>query len=119
MKKVLIAEDEAVLCGMLRTILQRQGYDVRAVHGGEDAVRVADVFEPDMLVMDIYLDDMLNGIEAARRIRTSRQVPVIYITGIADSALLREAAGTEQSMVLHKPFGRKEFLSNIDCMLAV
>jgi CheY-like chemotaxis protein len=92
LRRVLILDDEQVIANTLALILNRSGFEARAVYSGETAVEVAKVLIPDFLVSDVLMDGM-TGIEAA--IRISTMVPsckVILFSGQAATADLLERA---------------------------
>jgi len=101
--KIMVVEDEGVIALGLQRKLEEWGYTVEPiVSSGEKAVRESFRIRPDLIIMDIGVKGKLNGIGAARRIRSLR-IPVIYITGQDDEHILREAAKTVPYALLKKP----------------
>lgn len=83
--EILIVEDDKVLSLLLQKMISEMGYNVKdAVSKGTDAVEKALSDDIDLILMDIMLEDDIDGIEAYRRIRQDKDVPVIYITGNSD-----------------------------------
>ena len=102
--QVLIVEDEAIVSMDLRYKLEALGYSVPAeIRSGEEAVAVASQMRPDMVLMDIGLSGDMDGIDAAARIRSQFEVPVVYLTAYADEATLERAKFTEPYGYLLKP----------------
>ena len=66
--RVLIADDDRDGALMLQVLLQSEGYEVRAVHGGQEALDAARAFRPDVVLLDIGMPK-ITGYEAARRLR--------------------------------------------------
>jgi CheY-like chemotaxis protein len=66
--RVLIADDDRDGALMLGMLLQSEGYDVRTVHGGQEALEAAREFKPDVVLLDIGMPK-ITGYEAARRLR--------------------------------------------------
>jgi CheY-like chemotaxis protein len=66
--KVLIADDEQVIADTLAAILDHEGFEARAAYSSAQALEIARVFRPDLLISDVIMEDM-NGIEAAVRIK--------------------------------------------------
>jgi two-component system, NtrC family, response regulator AtoC len=115
---VLIVEDEIVLAMELEEKLTEMGYSVVArVTSGEDALESAERLKPDLILMDIRLDDELDGIDAARLIRTKQHVPIVYLTAYADSKTLQRAKLTEPFGYLVKPYSERELHITIDMAL--
>jgi CheY-like chemotaxis protein/nitrogen-specific signal transduction histidine kinase len=80
--RVLVAEDHPDAAEMMRLMLTFKGHDVRVADDGEQAVAIADVFEPRIAFLDLGMPKM-DGYEAARRIRArlGRRVMLIALTG--------------------------------------
>src|SRR6185503_6789145 len=66
--RVLIADDDRDGAMTLATLLQLEGYDVRTVHGGQEALDAAREFKPHAILLDIGMPK-ITGYEAARRLR--------------------------------------------------
>ncbi|PKL37437.1 MAG: hypothetical protein CVV44_13880 [Spirochaetae bacterium HGW-Spirochaetae-1] len=84
-KTLLLVDDEAVLVLSLKSILEQHGYRVIFALTGEDAVGLARS-EPqiDLVLMDIELGAEMDGIEAAKRILSFRELPVLFLSGYMD-----------------------------------
>lgn len=81
-KQIFIVEDDPELSVMLTTYFHSQAYDVRSAAYGEEAVRNILEVVPDLVLLDIRLDD-IDGYEVCRRLRSNRRtqnVPVIFLT---------------------------------------
>lgn len=83
MTKVLLADDDAELSGMLAEYLEREGFSVTAVHDGESAARLAVSGAHEIVVLDVMMP-RVDGVEALRRIRQASRVPVIMLTARGD-----------------------------------
>jgi CheY-like chemotaxis protein len=66
--RVLIADDDLDGARILSTLLQLEGYEVRTVHGGQEALDAAREFRPEVVLLDIGMPK-ITGYEAARRLR--------------------------------------------------
>jgi chemotaxis response regulator CheB len=106
---VLIVEDERIVALNLEKRLEELGYHVCASVGtGEDAVRVAGLTEPDVVLMDIRLPGDIDGTQAARTIWDRYQVPVIYVTAYADEETLEKVRTTQAYGYVVKPLNPAE-----------
>ena len=105
--RILIVEDERITAEDMKDALESIGYKISAmVHSGEDAVKKAEEFRPDLVLMDIMLEGEMDGIEAAEQIRERFGIPVIYLTAYSDSSTVQRAKITEPSgFILKEPFG--------------
>ena len=117
--RILIAEDEMVVALDLANRLRRLGYDVCGiVPSGEHVVRQMDELRPDLVLMDIFLQGDLDGIEAAEQVRMAHDVPIIYLTADTDETTLRRAQLTHPASYLLKPFKERELQICIEMALA-
>ena len=83
--RILIVEDEFMIAMSLESELTEAGYDIiKIVNSGEKAVEISRIESPDVILMDIGLADKMDGIEAARQIRSFSQIPIIFMTGYSD-----------------------------------
>ena len=83
MARVLLVDDDIELTGLLREYLERDGFEVAAVHDGESGIQAALTGGHDIVVLDVMLP-RLNGIETLRRIREQSRVPVLMLTARGD-----------------------------------
>jgi DNA-binding NtrC family response regulator len=92
LRRVLILDDEQIIANTLALILNRSGFEARAVYNGEAAIEAARELSPDVLISDVIMQGM-TGIDAA--IRISEIVPhcrVILFSGQAATSHLLERA---------------------------
>jgi len=101
---ILIVEDEIIFAADLKGTLESYGYIVDSVVTGEAAIAHAKEQRPDLVVMDILLGGKIDGIQAAEMIRTTCNIPVIYLTAYADDTILNRARITEPYGYILKPF---------------
>ena len=116
--RILIVEDEPVVALDLRTRLTRMGYIVsETVARGEDALECARTLRPNLILMDIRLRGVMDGISAAEGIRKRYGLPVIYLTAHADEATVDRARITEPFGYILKPFDERELRTVIEMAL--
>lgn len=105
---ILVVEDQRAVAGALRMRLRGLGYDVVGIaKDGNEAIEQARKLRPDLILMDIRLGDGIDGIEAAHRIRTQYDIPVVYVSAYADRDLLDRASATHPAGFINKPFTTK------------
>src|SRR5918911_217723 len=107
---LLVVDDMVDNLVVISLNLQQQGYRVVTAANGEEAIRVASLSQPDLILMDIGMPE-LDGLEATRRIRASEQlrtVPVIAVTAFSTDGFRRAAydVGFEGYMVKPIDFAR-------------
>ena len=117
-KNILIVEDERIVAEDIKTSLNRLGYNVLAiVSSGKDAISKALELKPDLVLMDILLKGDLDGIEAASKIRSKSNIPIIYLTAHTDEITLKRAKLSEPFGYIVKPFETKDLRIAIDLAL--
>lgn len=124
--RILVVEDENITAVDIREGLIELGYDVPAiVSTGEEALKKTEDLKPDLVLMDISLKGEMDGIEAAREIRTRFGIPIIYLTAYSDEDTVERAKITEpsgyllkgDSNFLNKPFDDNELHTAIEITL--
>lgn len=101
---ILVVEDERIIALLNASIVQRLGHRVAgSLPTGEMAVEFAAATSVDLILMDIRLDGVLDGIEAVERIQAIRPVPVVYISAYTDAQTLARAGQTRHLGFLPKP----------------
>jgi CheY-like chemotaxis protein len=115
MIKILIAEDENIVALNIKKTLQHLGYEITAiVNSGEDAVKKTSENRPDLILMDIMLKGVVDGIEAAESITKDYNIPIIYLTALSDEKTIDRAAGTKPYGFLVKPFTTRDIHTAIE-----
>jgi CheY-like chemotaxis protein len=111
--KILVVEDESITARALEYSLKDAGYDVVAtVSSGEEAISRAASKQPDLVMMDIGLKGMIDGISAAQRIQA--QYPVIYLTAYSDPETLKRVMYSNPYGYIVKPFVEEELYDAIE-----
>ena len=113
--KILIVEDEQPFAQVVEGYLQRLGFVVAGVvDSGEDALRVSAEARPDLALMDIEIRGGMDGFEVAERLREKHDIPVIFLTGLADDATMERVRRSESFGYLRKPFRPEELKASIE-----
>ncbi|MEX2574182.1 MAG: response regulator [Balneolaceae bacterium] len=113
---VLIAEDDPVLSLMLQQMIRELNHHPDIVEKGADAVEQALACEYDLILMDIMLRDDVDGIEAYKKIREVKEIPLIYITGNTDSGYRKRADKIGFHAILPKPVSFEELKAAIEAL---
>ncbi len=113
-RRVVIAEDEALIRLDLKEMLEEEGYSVIGEAGdGERAVTLVEELRPDLVVMDVKMP-VLDGISAAERIATARLAPVVILTAFSQRDLVERARDAGAMAYLVKPFSASDLLPAIE-----
>ncbi|MFN8046039.1 MAG: response regulator [Dermatophilaceae bacterium] len=113
-KRILVAEDEAIIRLDLAEMLTEAGYEVVGqASNGEQAVALAEELRPDLVIMDIKMP-VLDGISAAEQIGAARICPVVMLTAFSQTELVERARDAGVMAYVVKPFTRADVTPAID-----
>jgi response regulator NasT len=113
-RRVVIAEDEALIRLDLAEMLAEEGYDVVGQAGdGERAVQLAEELRPDLVVLDVKMPK-LDGIAAAERIAEQRIAPVVILTAFSQRELVERARDAGAMAYLVKPFTKSDLVPAVE-----
>ena len=116
--KVLLVEDETHLARPLQFNLEQEGYQVRWTASGKEALRLQQSEAFDLLILDVMIEEEIDGFEVARQVRQRDQkLPILILTArSADSDRVHGLEiGADDYMV--KPFHLRELLLRVQRML--
>ena len=113
-KRVVIAEDEALIRMDLAEMLAEEGYDVVGqASDGEEAIRLAIEQKPDLVILDVKMPK-LDGLSAAEKIAGERIAPVLMLTAFSQRELVERARDAGAMAYLVKPFSKADLLPAIE-----
>jgi two-component system KDP operon response regulator KdpE len=110
--KILVADDEPKILMFVRANLEARGYEVSLAQDGVEAVEMAGLVSPDVIVLDVNMPRM-DGIEACRRIREWGNMPIIILSVREDEGDKVRALDEGADDYMTKPFGVEELLARI------
>jgi len=87
MNKLLIVEDDMLLDEAYRRKFG-ESYDVRIATDGESGIKTASIWEPDLILLDIYMPGKFNGLDLLEQIKKNKKtenIPVLVITNLPDA----------------------------------
>jgi DNA-binding response OmpR family regulator len=117
MSKILIVEDDLNLGTSLASMLEMQEHRVLYLSDGETAVAESESFQPDIVLLDIMLNNDMDGFDIAREIRTKSNTPIIFITSREGNEDFRTGFGIDNTDYIRKPFKMMEVIVRINSML--
>jgi len=107
--RILLVDDDQLIRFVHQMFIERAGHEVVGVAEEEkQAVELALQLNPDLIVMDIRLENGTNGISAMKTIQQTQNIPAIYISGNSDNKTLEEAEQTIMKAFLVKPVTQDE-----------
>jgi two-component system, response regulator PdtaR len=117
-RRVLVAEDEALIRLDLVEMLREENYEVVGEAGdGEEAVRLARELNPDLVILDVKMPKM-DGIEAASVIAGERIAPVVILTAFSQRDLVERARDAGAMAYLVKPFAKRDLVPAIELAMS-
>ena len=117
-RRIVVAEDEAVIRLDIVEMLREVGYDVVGeAADGESAIRLAEELRPDIVVMDIKMP-VLDGITAAERIAKARIAPVVLLTAFSQKELVERARDAGAMAYVVKPFTAGDLIPSLEIALS-
>ncbi len=117
-KRILIVDDESVILTELEEYLVSMGFDVVGrANSGEKAVESASNLLPDLIMMDIKMPGLMDGIDAAIKITEERKIPIIFLTAYADDELIKRAKQIGPFGYIIKPFSDVQIEAAIEIAL--
>ena len=110
--QILIVEDDSSVKNLMTTTLKAHDYKYIVAETGEDAIRQASTYNPDIILLDLGLPD-IDGVDVIKKIRTWSNVPIIVISARSEDADKIEALDNGADDYLTKPFSVEELLARI------
>lgn len=111
-KKVMVADDDQGILGVIRLILEDEGYEVLVTSNGETLKKVIDT-QPHVLLLDIWMSGH-DGQEICRYLKSNddtKHIPIILFSANKDTALKAKECGADD--FLAKPFEIDELLAKV------
>ena len=113
---ILIVDDDVELCELVAEYLQPEGFEVEAVHNGEQGLQRALNSKYVLVVLDVMLPGM-NGLDVLRQVRKSSRVPVLILTARGDEVDRIVGLEIGADDYLPKPFNPRELLARVRAIL--
>jgi len=116
--QVLIVEDDAVSATLHKAMLESEGHSIVGVaRSEEEAIELARTGAPDLVLMDIYLEDGTSGVHAAKDMYSSYSLPVIFVTCGSAVEQLQELVDSDAFALIKKPVSLEELRVNLSIVM--
>jgi DNA-binding LytR/AlgR family response regulator len=103
--KILAVEDDPIYAESLELVVNELGYElIGIVDNATAALQIIQQTTPDLILMDIEINDSLNGIELAARINSNKRIPIIFVTAFKDKETFQKAKLTSPKAYIIKPY---------------
>jgi DNA-binding response OmpR family regulator len=113
---VLLVDDDARLREIVSMALEGEGYRVKGAGSAEDAMRLLERDDPDLLILDVMLPGK-DGFELCREIRTKSPLPILMLTAKTDTVDVVVGLESGADDYVTKPFVTKELVARIRALL--
>lgn len=117
--RILIVEDESLVAMDMERMLTGLGYEVLAnANSYDEAIQQLETTKPDLVLLDINLNDTKTGIDLSQRLQQQYKLPFIYITSHSDKATIDQALVTKPHGYLLKPFDANDLYTAVEVALS-
>ena len=119
MIKILVVEDEKLLCDAYRKFLEKRDFNVDVCHDGEEALKYLEEHKPDLILLDINMPniDGVEFLERSRAIKRINKIPIILITGIIQTEKIGRCLDLGAAGYIEKANSPSDVISKIDSIL--
>jgi len=114
--KILIVEDELIPANYLKKVLQKNGYEVVDIlKNGKDVIKIVKELNPDVIFMDIMLEDNISGADVALEVYNyDTDIIIIFLTAYSDKEMVEFAVRSNAFAYLLKPYRDNEILATLE-----
>jgi DNA-binding response OmpR family regulator len=118
-RRILIVDDEPSIVTLLEFLMRGSDYEVRVARNGEEALRRAESFRPDLVLLDVMMPQR-SGFEVCQKIRENpalRNVKIVMLTAKGRDAEKGRGLALGANAYVTKPFSTKELMSTLRGLL--
>ena len=120
--RILIVEDQADICKLIRMTLEFGDFEIHEAHDGETGLNMARAVKPHVMLLDVMMPGLLDGYQVCSRIKQDpdlKKIQVVMLTarGQATDLAAGSAAGADAYLV--KPFSPLELIERVEAMAGV
>ncbi len=116
-KRILVVDDELPIQRILRKNLTVEGYDVLVASDGKQAIEMARLHQPDLILLDLHLPGEVDGLGVCLQVRQWTQTPIIVLSAITEERQKVRALDLGADDYLTKPFGNEELQARVRACL--
>jgi two-component system alkaline phosphatase synthesis response regulator PhoP len=118
-KRILIADDEPNIVAALEFLLQRNGYEVHIARDGDEALKLVEASQPDLVLLDVMMP-VKSGYEVCTRIRERaewRHIKIIMLSAKGRDAEVNKGLAIGADLYITKPFSTRDLMDRIKGLL--
>ncbi|MFC5531828.1 response regulator [Cohnella yongneupensis] len=115
---ILVVDDEQEITDLISLYLQREGFGVHVAHNGEDALRIAELLLPDLIILDVSLGRM-DGIEVCQHLRAGAcsDVPIVFLSCKSEDIDIIRGLSEGGDDYITKPFSPSQLVARVQAHL--
>ncbi len=114
--RILIVDDEEKITEVLKSYLEREGYQCVCAYNGKDALTQYQEYRPDLVILDLMLPDV-SGEDVCRQIRCTSNTPVIMLTAKIEEESILNGLDIGADDYVTKPFSPKQLIARVNALL--
>ncbi len=115
-KKILVVDDEPTIVDVVKSYLQKGGYEVVEALTGSEALNLFEKVNPALIILDLMLPD-ISGEEVCRRLRNRSRVPIIMLTAKVEEGDILKGLGLGADDYVTKPFSPRQLIARVEALL--
>jgi DNA-binding response OmpR family regulator len=118
-KQILIADDEPNIVTALEFLLQRHGYEVHVARNGDEALRLIEQHQPDLVLLDVMMPQR-SGYDVCQRVRERedwRHIKIVMLSAKGRDVEVNKGMSLGADLYITKPFSTRELVAKIDGLL--
>ena len=118
-KKVLVADDEPNIVAAVEFLLQRSGYEVHVARNGDEALRLVEAHQPDLVLLDVMMP-LRSGYEVCTRMRERpewRHIKIVMLSAKGRDAEVSKGLAMGADLYVTKPFSTRDLIGKINNLL--
>jgi CheY-like chemotaxis protein len=113
-ERILIVEDEGMIAHHIASVLEKAGYKIAGIAASsEEVFAIITEQPPDLILMDIHIDGLLDGIETAEKVLENLAIPIIFLSAYTDQLTVDRAKTAGTFEFLSKPVNWPKLLAAI------
>ncbi len=115
-QKILVVDDEVKIAEVVKSYLEKEGYEVFEAYDCAQAQKILDNHQPNLMVLDLMLPDM-SGEEFCKQVRKKSRIPIIMLTAKVEEADILKGLDIGADDYMTKPFSVRQLVARVKALL--
>jgi two-component system, OmpR family, alkaline phosphatase synthesis response regulator PhoP len=120
-RKILIADDEPNIVAALEFLLQRNGFEVCVARNGDEALKLIETHNPDLILLDVMMPQR-SGYDVCQRVRENeawRRIKIVMLSAKGREVEVSKGLSIGADLYITKPFSTRELIAQIKALLGM